>query len=88
MGDNFDSGTREKPPLTGTRGKEIMTRITNLALRLKIWKDTRGQDLIEYALMAGFVAVAAGAIMPGVATSISTIFSKIASVMTAASSTS
>jgi hypothetical protein len=29
--------------------------------------------------------VAAGAIMPGVATSISTIFSKIASVMTAAS---
>ena len=53
----------------------------NLILRLQIWKDTRGQDLIEYALMAGFVAVAAGAIMPGVATSISTIFSKIASVM-------
>ena len=58
----------------------------NLILRLKIWKDKRGQDLIEYALMAGFVAVAAGAIMPGVATSISTIFSKIASVMTAAAS--
>ena len=56
----------------------------NLILKLRIWKDTRGQDLIEYALMAGFVAVAAGAIMPGVATSISTIFSKIASVMTAA----
>jgi pilus assembly protein Flp/PilA len=53
----------------------------NLILRLKIWKDTKGQDLIEYALMAGFVAVAAGAIMPGVATSISTIFSKISSVM-------
>jgi pilus assembly protein Flp/PilA len=57
----------------------------NLILKLQIWKDTRGQDLIEYALMAGFVAVAAGAIMPGVATSISTIFSKIASVMSAAS---
>jgi pilus assembly protein Flp/PilA len=56
----------------------------NLILRLKIWKDRRGQDLIEYALMAGFVAVAAGAIMPGVSTSISTIFSKIASVMTQA----
>ncbi|MGD0437537.1 MAG: Flp family type IVb pilin [Bryobacteraceae bacterium] len=65
-----------------------MTRITNLALKLKVWKDTRGQDLIEYALMAGFVAVAAGAIMPGVATSISTIFSKISSVMTAASTQS
>ncbi|HUQ92937.1 MAG TPA: hypothetical protein VM120_14750 [Bryobacteraceae bacterium] len=54
--------------------------------KLRIWKDTRGQDLIEYALMAGFVAVAAGAIMPGVSTSISTIFSKIDSVMTAAAS--
>jgi pilus assembly protein Flp/PilA len=53
----------------------------NLILKLKIWKDQNGQDLIEYALMAGFVAVAAGAIMPGVARSISTIFSKVASVM-------
>ena len=58
-----------------------MTRITNLVLKLKVWKDTRGQDLIEYALMAGFVAVAAGAIMPGVSSSISTIFSKVSSVM-------
>jgi pilus assembly protein Flp/PilA len=59
----------------------------NLVLKLKIWKDTRGQDLIEYALMAGFVAVAAGAIMPGVATSISTIFSKVSSVMSSAAAT-
>jgi pilus assembly protein Flp/PilA len=65
-----------------------MTRLTNLVLKLKVWKDTRGQDLIEYALMAGFVAVAAGAIMPGVASSISTIFSKISSVMTVAASQS
>jgi pilus assembly protein Flp/PilA len=47
-------------------------------------KDESGQDLIEYALMAGFVAVAAGAIMPGVSENISSIFSKVASVMTAA----
>ena len=56
-----------------------MTRMFNA-----IWNYDRGQDLIEYALMAGFVAVAAGAIMPGVSTSISTIFSKLASVMSAA----
>ena len=49
--------------------------------RLRILRDTRGQDLIEYALMAGFVAVAAGALMPSVASSISTVFSKIGSVM-------
>jgi pilus assembly protein Flp/PilA len=54
----------------------------------KLAKETRGQDLIEYALMAGFVAVAAGAVMPGVAASISTIFSQISSVMSAASSQS
>lgn len=54
-----------------------------MLLRLKIWKDQRGQDLIEYALMAGFVAVAAGAIMPDVASSISKIFSKIGSVLSA-----
>ncbi len=56
--------------------------------QLEIWKDTRGQDLIEYALMAGFVAVAAGAIMPNVASSISTIFSQISSVLTTAASQS
>jgi len=65
-----------------------MTRISNFVLKLKVWKDNRGQDLIEYALMAGFVAVAAGAIMPGVASSISVIFSKISSVMSAASTQS
>ena len=65
-----------------------MKKVTNLVWKLRIWKDNRGQDLIEYALMAGFVAVAAGAIMPNVASSISTIFSKISSVMTAASTQS
>jgi pilus assembly protein Flp/PilA len=54
-------------------------------LKLKIWQDTHGQDLIEYALMAGFVAVAAGAIMPGVSKSISVIFSKTSSAMSKAS---
>ena len=55
---------------------------------VRLWKDRHGQDLIEYALMAGFVAVAAGAIMPGVATNVSKIFSKVASTMTAAASQS
>jgi len=63
-----------------------MKNITNLVWNLRMWKDTRGQDLIEYALMAGFVAVAAGAIMPGVASQISVIFSKVSSSLTAAGS--
>ena len=61
-----------------------MKRISNFVMNL--CRDNRGQDLIEYALMAGFVAVAAGAIMPGVSSAIGQIFSKIASVMTAANS--
>ena len=61
-----------------------MKNVTNLVWKLRIWKDTRGQDLIEYALMAGFVAVAAGAIMPGVAESISTIFGKVSNQMSTA----
>ena len=50
----------------------------------RVWRELRGQDLIEYALMAGFVAVAAGALMPGVADSINIIISKVASVLTVA----
>jgi len=62
----------------------LTTTLLN-SLRLR-FKDTKGQDLIEYALMAGFVAVAAGAIMPGVADSISEIFSSVASVISGAAS--
>jgi pilus assembly protein Flp/PilA len=64
-----------------------MNHLVKLACKLRIWKDTRGQDLIEYALMAGFVAVAAGAVMPSVASSISTIFSKVSSLMELAAGT-
>ena len=65
-----------------------MDWIYRIAARTRVWRDDRGQDLIEYALMAGFVAVAAGAIMPGVATSISTIFSEVSSTLVAAAATS
>lgn len=47
-------------------------------------RDERGQDMVEYALLAGFIAVAAGATLPGISTSISTIFSKMASVTSVA----
>jgi len=55
-----------------------------IAPRIRSLKENvKAQDLIEYALMAGFVAVAAGALIPNVSTSISTVFSKITSVMAA-----
>ena len=50
----------------------------------RLVKDSEGQDLVEYTLLAGFVAVAAGALLPGISDSISVIFSKMASVLSAA----
>ena len=52
--------------------------------RRPFWRDEYGQELIEYALMAGLVVVAGGTAFPPVATSVSTIFSKIGSILTAA----
>ena len=51
------------------------------SLILKLARDERGQDMVEYALLAGFIAVAAGSILPGISGSISTIFSKMASLV-------
>ena len=49
----------------------------------RLHRDLRGQDMIEYALLAAFIAVAAGAILPGPSASISTIFSKVSSALAA-----
>ena len=45
------------------------------------WKDTQGQDLVEYALAAGMVAVAAVAAMPQLSGTVNNVFSKIASII-------
>ena len=45
--------------------------------------DSRGQDLVEYALAAGMVAVAAVAAMPGLSATVNNVFSKIGSIITA-----
>ena len=61
-----------------------MNKPENLARLLQTWRNSLGQDLIEYALMAGFVAVACGAAFPPVANTISQIFSKAGSVLSSA----
>lgn len=59
-------------------------RIWKRILELSIWKDQRGQDMVEYALMAGFITIAAGAAFPPVGNQISEIFSKLNSCLDAA----
>ena len=50
-------------------------------------RDTRGQDMVEYALLAGFLAVAAGATLPGVSERIGTIFERTNDVLEQAAGT-
>ena len=66
----------------------FMTLSTRIRHELKkLYREKVAQDLIEYALMAGFVAVTAGALMPGVSTNISKIWSKVANLMTDSANT-
>ena len=48
-------------------------------------QDEKAQDMVEYALLAGFIAVAAGALLPPIANGISIIFSKMTSIINNAS---
>ncbi len=60
-------------------------KLNLIAARIRVLADdVEGQDLVEYALLAGFVAVAAGALLPGISASISTIFPRMGSVLTLA----
>lgn len=47
----------------------------------KFCKDTQGQDLVEYALAAGMVALAAVAAIPQLTGVISQVFNKISSMV-------
>ena len=63
-----------------------LERVRQALWSAALWKDTRGQDLVEYALLAGFVAVAAGALLPAISQSVSKIFSRMGSVLSTAAS--
>ena len=49
-----------------------------------VFLNEDGQDLVEYALLAGFITVAVGATFPPASNSISTIFSRVGSLLAGA----
>ena len=52
---------------------------------LRLWRDDRGQDLIEYALMAALVGTSIGVVMPGwIFPEVSQIMSKVTASLIAA----
>ncbi len=61
-----------------------MKKLIEFLISCRLWKETYGQDMVEYALLAGFITVAVGAGFPPVSNSISTIFSRLNSMLTAA----
>jgi hypothetical protein len=58
-----------------------MNAILNTTLKLKIWKDTRGQDLMENALLGGFLAAASGATLPQLAGAACGLLTKVGHVL-------
>ena len=59
--------------IRGTGVKAVSTRIELL------FSDGAGHDFVEYAILAGFVAVAAGAFLPSVPDNINIILSRVRS---------
>lgn len=58
-----------------------MNWLKNRVLQLQVWRDTHAQDLVEYALAAGMVAVAAVAAMPSLSSTVDNVFTRIGSLI-------
>jgi Flp pilus assembly pilin Flp len=59
---------------------EVICMVRLYAIACRLWSDARGQDLIEYALLAATMAVVvAGFLPPTIMPAVSTIFSKVVS---------
>jgi Flp pilus assembly pilin Flp len=63
-----------------------MHKILTTWLRIRLWRDERGQDLVEYALLAGLAAVASGLFVPEMSASMTSIYSRLASKLVQAAS--
>ncbi|MEZ5361204.1 MAG: Flp family type IVb pilin [Bryobacterales bacterium] len=63
-----------------------MHKIWMTLLRLHLWREERGQDLVEYALLASLTAVASALFVPELSASMNTIYSRLASKLVQAAS--
>ncbi len=63
--------------MSGMKGTPMTRRLRRL------WNDIRGQDMVEYAIAAGMMAVCAVAVMPTLPPTVQCAFSKIGSLIQA-----
>jgi Flp pilus assembly pilin Flp len=61
-------------------------KILTILFRIRLWRDQHGQDLVEYALLAGLAAVASGLFVPDMSASMTKIYSRVASKLVQAAS--
>ncbi len=52
---------------------------------LRLAREDEGQDLIEYALLAGFIALASVAMITNIGTGVNTVFTSVNTQVAAAS---
>jgi Flp pilus assembly pilin Flp len=55
-----------------------MQRVWHSVISLRIWNDQHGQDLIDYAMIVGFIAVVSGMFLPNVSKDVSRVYSELA----------
>jgi Flp pilus assembly pilin Flp len=71
------SGCDNEPSLLG--GRQNMAKALSFVVQLKIWKDTRGQDMLEYGCFMAAIVLLYAAFSPSVATGLVNVFSRISS---------
>jgi Flp pilus assembly pilin Flp len=54
-----------------------MQKLWHSVVSLRIWSDQHGQDLIDYAMIAGFIAVVSGMFLPNVSEDVSRVYSEL-----------
>jgi pilus assembly protein Flp/PilA len=54
-----------------------MRKMWHSVISLRIWSDQHGQDLIDYAMIAGFIAVVTGMFLPNVSKDVSRVYSEL-----------
>ena len=54
-----------------------MAALLNSICKMKIWKDTRGQELVEIALFCGVILCACGIFSTAFAADVGRVFSKV-----------
>ena len=54
-----------------------MAKTLTYIIQLKIWKDTRGQDMLEYGCFMAAIVLLYAAFSPSVASGVLNVFAKI-----------